>query len=381
MLEFCFFSSIAAIFYVYIGYPCCVFVLGKIKAILPLKNDRHRPTVSIIIAAYNEEASIAQTIENKLNLEYPRELVEIIVVSDGSTDRTHELVANYADKKVRLLIQEKRQGKTAALNYAVPHTIGEIIVFSDANSLYSQDALIKLVRNFNDETIGYVTGHMIYVGEDGTVVGDGCSAFMKYENIIRKQETKIGSIIGVDGGIDAVRKKLYMPMNTDQLPDFVLPLQVVIQGYRVVYEPEAVLKEESLKEAPDEYRMRVRVALRALWALSDMRALLLFKNNILFSWQLWSHKILRYLMFIFLIIAFVSNILLWQQHPVFKLLLVAHILFYVVAILPFVAKTNISQSRIVNFANYFLLVNLAFLHAFLNFLGGKKVVIWTPRKG
>jgi hypothetical protein len=161
----------------------------------------------------------------------------------------------------------------------------------------------------------------------------------------------------------------------------VLPLHVVKQGYRVVYEPEALLKENSLKEAPDEYRMRVRVALRALWALYDMRSLLVAKKNVLFSWQLWSHKILRYLVFIFLIGAFLANTSLWPQHVFYKVFLVGQVLFYSMAILPFVVPKNLNKFKIVNFANYFFLVNLAFSHAFVNFLRGKKVVIWTPRKG
>ena len=150
---------------------------------------------------------------------------------------------------------------------AVPLASGEIIVFSDANSLYAPDALRRLLANFADEEVGYVTGRMIYANPDGAPIGEGCSAYMKYENALRLIETRLGSIVGVDGGIDAVRKVLYRPMNAEQLPDFVLPLKVVEQGYRVVYEPEALLWESSLNEAADEYRMRVRVSLRAFWAL------------------------------------------------------------------------------------------------------------------
>ena len=138
---------------------------------------------------------------------------------------------------VHLIRQEPRAGKTLALNLAVGRAKGEIIVFSDANSSYSPDALRCLVENFNDPEVGYVTGKMIYTNPDGSPVGDGCTAYMKYENFLRTLETRIGSMVGVDGGIDAVRKSLYRPMNPDQLPDFVLPLRVVEQGFRVVYEP------------------------------------------------------------------------------------------------------------------------------------------------
>jgi len=240
---------------------------------------------------------------------------------------------------VRLIRQEPRAGKTSALNIAVPEARGEILIFSDANSIYEQNVLRELADNFNDPSVGYVTGKMIYTNADGTPSGDGCTAYMKYENRLRSWETSLGSIVGVDGGIDAVRKELYQPMNPDQLPDFVLPLKVVAQGYRVVYEPEAILKESSLATAKDEYKMRVRVALRALWGMWDMHHLLTlspsflpplsrsdareatpshlpplsrsdapeatpshlptFPPSILYAWQLWSHKVLRYLCFIF----------------------------------------------------------------------------------
>ena len=180
-------------------------------------------------------------------------------------------------------------------------------MFSDANSLYDVDSLKYLVARFNDPLVGYVTGKMIYINPEGTSIGDGCSAYMKYENKLREIETKLGSVVGVDGGIDAMRKDLYTSLKAHQLPDFVQPLKVIEKGYRVVYEPLALLKEATLQQSQDEYRMRVRVTLRALWALRDMSHLLIGEAGVLFAWQLWSHKALRYLVFIFLISTFLSN--------------------------------------------------------------------------
>ena len=244
-----------------------------------IKKENVEPAVTILIAAYNEEDAISPTIANKLALDYPREKIEILVISDGSTDNTDEAVKQFQTDGVCLLRQDPRAGKTAALNLAVEHAKGEILVFSDANSIYAPDALRKLVGAFADEQVGYVTGKMIYTNPDGTTVGDGCTAYMKYENALRGVESKVGSVVGVDGGIDAVRKSLYRPMRPDQLPDFVLPLMVIEQGYRVVYEPNAILRESSLQDVSDEYRMRVRVALRAFWALRDMRHLLTFARS------------------------------------------------------------------------------------------------------
>lgn len=260
------------VFYIYVGYPLLVACLAAF-ARRPARKHPIEPRVTILTAAHNEARDIRRTIENKLALDYPRDRLEIIVISDSSTDDTDSIVREFEDRGVRLLRQEPRAGKTSALNIAVPQASGEILVFSDANSLYAPGALRAIVRNFADPTVGYVTGKMVYTNLDGSLIGDGCSAYMKFENLLRGWETQAGSIVGVDGAIDAVRKSLYRPMRPDQLPDFVLPLTVVEQGYRVVYEEEAILKEPALSKASDEYRMRVRVSLRSLWGLWDLRQL------------------------------------------------------------------------------------------------------------
>lgn len=375
-----FFISLFFIFYVYIGYPATVAVYALFNNKGVQKSDIE-PYITIIVAAYNEADCIADNIENKRAMDYPIERVEIIVVSDGSEDGTDDIVRKFSDSGVKLIRQEPRAGKTSALNLAVSIAKGEIIVFSDANSLYDRNAIKKLVRNFHDPSVGYVTGKMIYINPDGTTIGDGCSAYMKYENLLRKMETKIGSIVGVDGGVDAIRKELYQPMNPDQLPDFVLPLKVIDQGYRVVYESEAILCEPALNSSEDEYRMRVRVALRALWALRDMRHLLTGSASHLFSFQLWSHKVLRYLCFVFLAGAYISNVVLLPCGLFYIILFVLQTSAYTgAAISPLLDKKG-CNIKLFYLAYYFALINLASAHAFIKFIMGQKMVTWTPRKG
>ena len=237
-----------------------------------------------------------------------------------------------------------------------------------------------MVANFSDPRVGYVTGKMIYTDADGKPAGDGCSAYMKYENWLRVAESAIGSIVGVDGGIDAMRKKLYQPLNDDQLPDFVQPLKVVEQGYRVVYEPQALLKEPSLWVENDEYRMRVRVTLRAFWALFDMRELL-WGKDLLFAWQLWSHKLLRYLCFLFLAGALLGNLLLLQKGPFYQVFFVFQCAAYVLAFFAPRITAGGAVRKLVDFSRYFALLNLACAHACGKFLLRQKQVVWTPRKG
>lgn len=399
-----FFLFLFLIFYIYFGYPALVAFLSLCLN-KKVDKDSFEPFITILIAAYNEESCIENTIRNKLSLDYPSEKLEIIVISDDSDDKTDKIVKQFEPEGVRLIRQFPRAGKTSALNKAVPEATGEILVFSDANSTYAPDVLRKLAMNFADPAVGYVTGKMIYTNPDGSTIGDGCSTYMKYENLLRRFETGVGSVVGVDGGVDAVRKKLYQPMNPDHLPDFVLPLKVVGQGYRVVYEPEAVLKEATLKESGDEYKMRVRVSLRALWALSDMRQLLTFtfsspsyppnssrsasspshrlnfSRSVIFSWQLWSHKVLRYLCFIFLTGAYFTNWVLWPEGGLYKFIFILQNISYAGAILSPVVEKIKHRSRLLYLLNYFVLLNLASAHAFIKFVLRRKQVIWTPRKG
>ena len=380
LLEIAYWFSVLAILYIYLGYPVVAWIMGRLLN-REIRKSPIEPTVTILTAAYNEAANIEDTIRNKLALDYPADKREILVISDSSDDGTDDIVRRYEDQGVRLIRQEPRQGKTSALNLAVPEAKGEILVFSDANSIYAPEALRAIISNFADPKVGYVTGKMIYTNPEGTPIGDGCSSYMKYENFLRDHETRVGSVVGVDGGIDAVRKDLYVPMNPDQLPDFVLPLRVVEQGCRVVYEPGAILKEPALKTESDEYRMRVRVSLRSLWALWDMRHLLSFKRYGLFAWQLLSHKVMRYLAFVFILAAFVTSYFLMAGSWLYTLLFLLECGAAGTAVVCMIKKEYLDKSRLLALLHYFVMLNAASAHAFVKFLSGKKMVTWTPRKG
>jgi cellulose synthase/poly-beta-1,6-N-acetylglucosamine synthase-like glycosyltransferase len=376
-----FWFSLFLLVYAYVGYPLLVYVFGNVRPRQVAKSDC-QPHVSVVIAAHNEASNITQTIENKLSLNYPSSKLEIIIVSDGSTDGTDEIVKGIVQQwpdQVRLLRQDPRAGKTAALNIAITESTGDIIVFADANSLYKADALSALMRNFSDPSVGYVTGHMIYLNPDGSLIGDGCTAFMRYENFLRQHETELGSVVGVDGGIDAVRKNLYTPMRTDQLPDFVLPLAIIRQGYRVVFERSAILQEQALTRRKEEYQMRVRVALRAFWAIHDMKDLLNPLRYGLYSWQLWSHKVLRYTAFVPLLLVAVLNVVLSIRNTLYQPILFAQAFFYLSAAL----GSGLERTRLSLFGwpYYFVLINMASAHAVLKFLKGEKRVVWEPRTG
>ena len=380
MLEFWFVAFVILLIYIYAGYPISTMLLARF-APHPIKSADYQPVITVIIAAYNEQLHIADTIENKLQQDYPTDKLQIIVVSDGSTDRTDEIVTSISSNRVKLIRQEPRQGKTAALNMAIMLAQGEIIVFSDANSIYRKDGIKQLVSSFADPAVGYVTGKMLYTHTDGSPIGTGCSAYMHYENYIREQESQFNSIVGVDGGIDAIRKSLYRPMNADQLPDFVQPLNVIEQGFRVVYEPRAILNEAALADQHAEYKMRVRVSLRALWALLDKRDLLNPFTFPLFSWQLISHKLLRYTAWIPLLYLLMVNPLLLQSGQFFATMLILQIVAYLCAFAGYRLRDRNHKLFVFSAAYYFVLINLAAAHASIQFVKGHKQVLWTPRSG
>jgi cellulose synthase/poly-beta-1,6-N-acetylglucosamine synthase-like glycosyltransferase len=380
--EVVFWVCLAIGLYPYAGYPLCVALLRAIRP-RPVHAEPIAPRVTVVISAYNEAPHIEATVRNKLDQDYPHGLLDVMVVSDGSTDGTDQVLTRLAQHNPRIAFfrQEPRAGKTAALNWLLERARGEIIVFADANSMYRPDTVRRLVAPFADPEVGYASGRMLYVDPEGSLVGDGCTAYMRYENALRALESAVGSVVGVDGGVDAIRRALYRPMRPDQLPDFVLPLAVVEQGRRVVYAPEAVLEEETLTSEGAEYRMRVRVTLRALWALWDKRVLLNPLRFPLFSWQLTSHKLLRYLSFLPLAAAAVINWLLVPRGWIYGMLAAGQCCAALLALLARRGPPRLRGFFLARYCYYFLLLNWASAVALLRFLRGEKQMLWQPRTG
>jgi cellulose synthase/poly-beta-1,6-N-acetylglucosamine synthase-like glycosyltransferase len=379
-VRYLFWLSIAVLIYTYAGYPVLAILFGRVRR-MNVAKGAYEPAVSIIIAAHNESRSIRATLENKLQLGYAPGRVQIIVVSDASTDGTDAIAREFESAGVIVLRQEPRRGKTAALNLAATHATGEVLVFADANSIYASDALRMLTRNFHDPAVGYVTGQLVYGAQAGSGTSMGCRAYMRYEDLLRRSETLLGSIVGVNGGIDAVRRTLFVRMNDDQLPDFVLPLHVVKQGYRVVYEPDAILDEDTLTTSRAEYRMRVRVALRAWWALADMRALLDVRRHGVFAVQLFSHKVLRYAVCPAIPLLYVAAFATLGSGLVYQVCFGLGSVFFLCAGAGYVMDRAGYSAPVVSIPYYFVVINAAAGEALVKFLRGRKQAVWTPRLG
>ena len=378
-MEWSLLAMIVAAAYPIVGYPLVLSAIALLRP-RPVRRGEWTPSVTILVPAYNEAACIAGTIENKLALDYPAERLEITVVSDASEDGTDDIVRRYADRGVKLLRTAARQGKAAALNEAIRHANGEIVVFSDANSTFAVDAVRRMVENFTDPRVGYVTGNLQYLhGEEAS--GRGSGAYMRYENWLRRIETRVDSVIGVNGGVDAMRRRLYAAVPADQITDFVLPLRVIAAGFRVVFDERVHSSERANQELGSEFRMRVRVALRALRGLVYMRQALNVVRVPLPAFCIFSHKILRYLSFLFLAGALIINAILAARNPSYIPLLLLQVAFYALALLGLTRNLPGALRRLTALPTYFLVSNVAFGIAALRFARGDVVATWRPRAG
>lgn len=367
-------------FYTYIGYPLLVYLISLIFP-KSVRKEPFEPNVTVLITAYNEEEAIGDKLENTLRIDYPREKLEILVASDGSTDRTDEIVGEYADRGVRLFRQEGRAGKTVTQNNAVARATGEIILFSDATTEYRPDVLRRILPNFADERIGCVAGRLIYVDRAETGVGKGAKSYWSYETFLKKSESRACSLIGASGCLYAVRKAAYQPMYAEACSDFLIATVLYRQGLRTVYEPEAVCTEETNRRPDREMQMRVRVILQTLVDLWRNRRMLNPLTGGFFAVELISHKVFRYAVPVFLFLLFASSAVLAAGSPLFAAVFALQTGFYLLALLGWLLERRGRSSGFLAIPLYFVLTNLASLIGIYKFLRGERMARWEPIRG
>ncbi|HEX8194863.1 MAG TPA: glycosyltransferase family 2 protein [Pyrinomonadaceae bacterium] len=372
-----FWVSAAALLYTYAGYPLLVWIYSLMRPKLVRQNDIE-PTVSFVITAYNEEKDLARKLKNTLAIDYPKEKLEIIVASDGSTDRTDEIVKELAGRGIRLLRIEGRLGKTVAQNRAVENATGEIILFSDATTIYKTDVLRCVVKNFADESVGCVAGKLIYIDPNDSSVGDGARSYWNYETFIKQAESLACSLIGVSGCLYAVRRKNYVPMYAEACSDFLIATKIREQNLRTVYEPEAVAVEETNNRTDKELKMRVRVIAQTFTDLWRHRRMLNPFRAGFYAVELFSHKVLRYAVPLFLLSLYFSNLVLAFHSPFFDFFLLFQLLFYVLAAAAWLLDRAGISFKLLSLPLYFILANAAVVIAFYKFLRGERFAAWQP---
>ncbi len=372
-----FWTSAAALFYTYAGYPILVYA---VSILFPKRIERaeFEPSVTVLVTAYNEERDIRAKIENTLEIDYPKEKFEILVASDGSTDQTDNIVKEFASEDVRLFRQEGRVGKTVTQNKAVEQAAGEIILFSDATTMYQPDVLRRMMPNFADQTIGCVAGKLIYVDDSRSNVGKGAKSYWNYETFIKESESRACSLIGASGCLYAVRKSAYQPMYAEACSDFLIATKIYEQGLRSVYESAAICTEETNRQTGKELKMRVRVISQTFTDLWRNRRMLNPFRSGFFAVELISHKLLRYAAPLFLILIFFSTTTLAVSSKIFALAFAVQIIFYAMAFVGWLFEQGDKSIGIFAIPLYFVLTNLASLVGFYKFLSGERYARWEP---
>lgn len=375
-----FWGTIAAIAWAYVGYPLATAILGLLRP-RPVRKADITPTVSLIIAAHNEEQVIGQRLANDLRLDYPSDKLEIIVASDGSSDATAEIVGRFAPRVT--LLDLPRRGKIFALADAVAHSSAEILVFSDANVMLAPDALRKMVRNYADPQVGGVCGNQGHTHiEKAGAVGGGESLYWKYDRAVKELENRVGSVVSSHGAFHSIRRELFnFPRDTAVADDNYISTGVVLRGYRLVTEVEARASEDATDKAGVEFRRKTRVINRGLRSIYERRALLNPFRFGYYSLALFSHKILRRLVGHGMIALLISNAFLLRRGRFYQLTMAVQTLFYSLAGLGYALRhTAPGRKKVFYVPFYFCLINWAAVRAISDLLLGRKIGQWkTPR--
>jgi Glycosyltransferase like family 2 len=353
MIKFLFWLSVAFPLYVYIGFPLLLWLLQALVRSPPRKPPIE-PSVSLLIAAYNEVAVIADKIRNSLALDYPAEKLEIVVASDGSEDATAEIVRSFEAEnggRVRLLNYPQNRGKMAVLNDAIRELRGDIVAFSDATSMLAADSLRVLVQSFSDPHVGAGSGIYRLLKQDQAQTGPQEDIYWKYETFLKVQEARLGAFTGAHGSLYAIRRALYpFPSENTINDDFTIPMRILERGHRVAYEPAAVAFEEA--HEMEGFSRRVRITAGNVEQLREIKSLL-WPPRPFVLFCLLSHKTGRLLVPVFMLIALATNIALCRQSP-YDGLLVAQALFYGLALL---GGTIDLKPKVLRLPYYFCMVN------------------------
>lgn len=375
--------SCGLVFYNYAGYAVIVFILNKVTGSKQKAEDdeTYRPTVAFIVAAYNEQDVIKQKIVNSLELDYPRDRIEFLFVTDGSIDRTTELITQ--SPGIRLLHRPERNGKSAALNRAVAEATQEIIIASDANTLLNKDAIKNITRHYRSTKTGGVAGEKkVLTAAAGTEdVGAGEGLYWKYESALKKLDADFYSVVGAAGELFSLRRDLYEPLPHNViLDDFVLSLRVTQKGYRIRYEPEAYAMELPSFSMKDEKKRKVRIAAGGFQAIGMLSSLFAFWRYPRLSFLYVSHRVLRWTLSpLCLIIALISNAILIPAGTGFLVLFAAQAGFYGLSGLAALSP-SLRKNKVAKLAYYFTFMNVSVILGFFRFLRGSQSASWEKAR-
>ena len=382
MIYIIFLIAIIAPLYTYLIYPL---ILKILKPKNYIQDGNFQPTVSIVIAAYNEEKVIQSKIENIIRLDYPKDKIEYIIGSDGSTDKTNEILKQYSDVKNIHILYLPRKGKVAVINEMLKIVKGEIIIFSDANTLFSTGAIKNLVKHFVDTKIGCVSGQLRYKVDINS--GEGAeleNIYWKYENWIKIQESKVGCLSGANGAIYSIRKGLVNKIKDDIInDDFYISTTILLNGYKVIMDKDAIAYEDPNDSIESQFKRHIRDGAGHYQAIIVFWKLLLPRNG---SFIYISHRLIRWLIPFLLIVAIFCNMLLVSQNWVMFVLFILQIVFYIVIIFNYVfiyTKKKVQTNKILKLLSlitYFMLLNLALIIGCYKLIAKKQKAFWETQR-
>ena len=369
--------------YTFVGYGLVLYVLIKIKrSFSKPKNflaDAALPSVTLLVAAWNEEAIIVDKIKNTLQLDYPKELLQIIFITDGSTDHTPDLISPY--KEVILMHNNDRHGKMAAIKRAMPSVDGEIIVFSDANTFLNREALRELVKHYQDKKVGAVAGEKrILVNEHADASSAGEGFYWKYESRLKKWDYELYSNVGAAGELFSIRTSLYEPIESDTIiDDHMIAMRIAEKGYLIAYEPAAYASETASENTGEELKRKIRIAAGGIQSILRLKiAANPFRYPVL-TFQYLSHRVLRWTITPFLLVmALLTNIWIVYNHgaPFYTVLLTAQCIFYVLAILGFLMERKSIRIKPLFIPYYFCMMNYAVAAGIVRYINKSQSAAW-----
>lgn len=377
--------SLFIVFYTFAGYGIFLYVIIRIKRAfkgrktLPSENLDELPTCTLVIAAYNEEYFIEQKISNSLLLNYPAGKLKLLFVTDGSSDKTPDIVARYP--QIQLLHQPQRAGKIAAVHRAMNYVNTDAIVFTDANTFLNKDALIKICRHYSDATVGAVAGEKrVHIDENADASAAGEGFYWKYESALKKWDSELYSVVGAAGELFSVRRSLYQPVEADTvLDDFMISMLIAAKGYRIVYEPEAYATETASENVSEELKRKVRIAAGGMQSILRLKKLFNPFPYPILSFQYISHRVLRWTITPFLLIlSFILNVVLALKpgETAMQGLLLAQVLFYLLALLGLIMEKRQLRIKILFIPYYFCVMNYAVLAGIIRYFSTKQSAVW-----
>lgn len=377
--------SLFIVFYTFAGYGIFLYVIIRIKRAfkgrktLPSENEDELPSCTLVIAAYNEEYFIEQKISNSLLLNYPEGKLKLLFVTDGSSDKTPDIVARYP--QIQLLHQPQRAGKIAAVHRAMNYVDTDAVVFTDANTFLNKDALIKICRHYSDATVGAVAGEKrVHIDENADASAAGEGFYWKYESALKKWDSELYSVVGAAGELFSVRRSLYQPVEADTvLDDFMISMLIAAKGYRIIYEPEAYATETASENVSEELKRKVRIAAGGMQSILRLKKLFNPFPYPILSFQYISHRVLRWTITPFLLIlSFILNVVLALKpgETAMQGLLLAQVLFYLLALLGLIMEKRQLRIKILFIPYYFCVMNYAVLAGIIRYFSTKQSAVW-----